>query len=82
MTQRSNAGIRRNRRPTGAKPVRGELRLAAETMAALDQARMASGSLSLSLYLERLTAELRTEHGTLPVFSPALDIEESHVTAA
>lgn len=82
MTQGSNAGIRRNRRPTGSSPTRIAVRLSAETRAQFDQARLASGSLSLSLYLERLAAEFRSEQGALPVFSPTLDVEEAHVPAA
>lgn len=82
MAQGSNAGIKRNRRPTGAKPTRVEARLSAATLAELDAARMASGNLSLSLYLERLTAALKQEHGALPVLSPTLDHMEAHNTAA
>lgn len=77
-----NAGIRRNRRPAGKPVVERRVTLAEETMAAFDEARMASGSLSLGLYLERLAAELRTQQGALPVLCPTLELEEHHVTAA
>lgn len=70
----SNAGIKRNRRPRRGLPiVRAEVRLAPETNAKLDAARVASGHLSLSLYVERLVAALEAEHGSLPVLSPTLD---------
>lgn len=80
----SNAGIKRNRRPRVGLPiVRVELRLSPETDAKLDAARVASGHLSMSLYIERLLAGLEAEHGSLPVLSPALDgIEEATTTAA
>lgn len=82
MTQGHNAGIKRNRRPTGTVALERKVYLSAETVAALDQARHDSGDLSLGLYLERLTAELRAERGTLPVLSPTLEAEEAHVSAA
>jgi hypothetical protein len=78
MTQLNNAGIRRNRQPTGSKAIRRELYLAPETEAALKEARMASGNLSLALYLERLVHQLQNERGTLPVLSPTLDGTEVH----
>lgn len=78
----SNAGIKRNRRPRGLPIKRAELRLTPETEAKLDEARMASGKLSLSLYLERLVAALEAEHGALPVLSPTLDGVEVETTTA
>ena len=82
MSQGSNAGIKRNRRPTGTKAVERKIFLAAETKAALDAACEASGRLSLSLYLERLISQLEAEHGSLPVLSPALDGTEATHQAA
>lgn len=80
----SNAGIKRNRRPRVGLPiVRTEIRLSPETDAKLDAARIASGHLSLSLYIERLVAGLEAERGGLPVLSPTLDgIQEVTTTAA
>ena len=72
MPQANNAGIRRNRRPAGVKVVERKIVLTAETDARLKAAGMASGSLSLSLYLERLVSQLEAERGTLPVLSPTL----------
>ncbi|HWU45754.1 hypothetical protein ACFVWR_14265 [Leifsonia sp. NPDC058292] len=43
---------------------------------------MASGSLSLSLYLERLVSQLEAERGGLPVLSPTLDGTEVTTTTA
>lgn len=83
MTQASNAGIKRNRRPVGVKVVERKIVLDAETDARLKAAGMASGSLSLSLYLERLVGQLESELGSLPVLSPTLDgIQEDHTAAA
>lgn len=82
MTQGHNAGIKRNRRPTGTIALERKMYLSEETVAALDKARHDSGDLSLGLYLERLTAAFIQERGALPVLSPTLDAEEPHVTAA
>ena len=82
MTQGRNAGIKRNRRPTGTKAIEKKIRIAADTEAAFDRARVASGNLSLSLYLELLAHQLEHDLGGLPVFSPALDGTEVHPTAA
>ena len=51
-------------------------------MAELEAARIASGSLSMGLYLELLTAALKQEHGSLPILSPTLEHMEVHVPAA
>jgi hypothetical protein len=82
MTQANNAGIKRNRRPVGAKVVERKIVLDAETDARLKAAGMASGSLSLSLYLERLVGQLESELGALPVLSPTLDGTEVRHSAA
>ena len=82
MTQASNAGIKRNRRPAGVKVVERKIHLSAETEARLKAAGMASGSLSLSLYLERLVGQLELERGSLPVLSPTLDGVEVRRPAA
>lgn len=82
MTQASNAGIKRNRRPAGVKVVERKVYLSAETEARLKAAGMASGSLSLSLYLERLVGQLESELGALPVLSPTLDGAEVQRPAA
>jgi hypothetical protein len=83
MTLGSNAGIKRNRRPTGTKVVERKIVLAAETEAKLKAAGMASGSLSMSLYLEHLVTQLEAERGALPVL-PLSDTasEDSRTTAA
>ena len=82
MTLANNAGIKRNRRPAGVKVVEHKIVLTAETAARLKAAGMASGSLSLSLYLERLVGQLESERGTLPVLSSTLDGSEVQTTAA
>jgi hypothetical protein len=83
MTPGSNAGIKRNRRPTGTKAVEKTIKLDAELVAELDRVRIASGNLSLSLYLERLAERLTTELGGLPVLSLTTDAPEvSHPVAA
>jgi hypothetical protein len=83
MTQANNAGIKRNRRPAGVKVVERKIHLSAETEARLKAAGMASGSMSLSLYLERLVGQLESELGALPVLSPTLDgTEVRHSVAA
>lgn len=78
----SNAGIRRNRRPAGTKVVERRIVLDANTEARLKAVSMASGSLSLSLYLERLVSQLEAERGSLPVLSFTRDSSEVHSTAA
>jgi hypothetical protein len=83
MTLASNAGIKRNRRPTGTQVVERKIVLAAETEAKLKAAGMASGSLSMSLYLERLVTQLESERGALPVLPiPDTASEASPTTAA
>jgi len=82
MAQGQNAGIKRNRRPTGSKATRLGAYVSEETLHELEAARMASGGLSIGLYLELLTAALKQEHGSLPVLSPTLNDSEQHVTAA
>ena len=83
MTPGSNAGIKRNRRPTGTKAVEKTIKLDAELVAELDRVRIASGNLSLSLYLERLAERLTTDLGGLPVLSPTIDAPEvRHPVAA
>ncbi|PPF91291.1 hypothetical protein C5C03_00245 [Clavibacter michiganensis] len=76
------AGTRRNRRPTGEIAVPLKIRLAPETEAAFQAAAEASGNLSMSLYLERLAAQLRTDSGALPVLSPATASEEASPTTS
>ena len=82
MSQGSNAGIKRNRRPLGDQTVLKKIRLAADTSAALEEACLASGQLSMSLYLERLLAQLEAERGGLPVLSPTLDHTEVSTQSA
>ena len=83
MTPGSNAGIKRNRRPTGTRAVSKKIMLDAELVASLDRVRIASGNLSLSLYLERLAELLETDLGGLPVLSRSTDAPEvSHSVAA
>lgn len=73
MRQSNNAGIKRNRRPTGTITVEKKINIDPEIVAALDAARRASGNLSLSLYIERLARQLEAELGQLPVFHPTLE---------
>ncbi len=77
-----NAGVKRNRRAHGTT-VERKIHFSLSAEHAIDSARMASGKLSTSLYLELLVAQLQAEHGSLPVLSPALEgIEEVTTTAA
>jgi len=82
MTQGSNAGIKRNRRPAGTKSIERKIHLDPETVAALTEACQASGKLSMSLYLERLVTQLTADLGALPVLSPTLDGTEVHTKRA
>jgi hypothetical protein len=82
MTQGSNAGIKRNRRPAGIKSVERKIHLDPDTAAALAEACQASGQLSMSLYLERLVSQLKADLGGLPVLSPAIDGTEVHTKGA
>lgn len=82
MRRPNNAGIKRNRLPAGVKPVERNISLSPEAEARLTAARMASGKLSLSLYLELLVGQLEAERGSLPVLSPALDGTEVHTKNA
>jgi hypothetical protein len=76
-----NAGIKRNRRPRGTT-VERKVHLSITAEHAIDSARMASGKLSTSLYLELLVAQLQAEHGSLPVLSHVLDGVEVKKTEA
>jgi hypothetical protein len=76
MIQGSNAGVKRNRRPTGTKSVERKIHLDPATAAAIAAASKASGQMSFSLYLERLIGQLEAELGALPVLSPTLDSTE------
>lgn len=80
MRQSNNAGIKRNRRPTGTITVEKKINIDPEVVAALDKARRASGNLSLSLYIERLARQLETELGALPVLQSTLDSTEIPTT--
>ena len=82
MTSGKNAGIKRNRRPTGTKTVAKKINIAPETQDLLDQARIASGNLSLSLYLELLTRQIEHEFGSLPVLRVPATLKEGHPAAA
>jgi hypothetical protein len=82
MSKANNAGIKRNRLPAGVKPVERNISLSPEAEARLTVARMASGKLSLSLYLELLVCQLEAERGSLPVLSPSLDVLEAPITKA
>lgn len=82
MTGSSNAGIKRNRRAHGLPVSRTVVRLVPETDQKLREARLASGNLSLSLYVERLVAALEEERGSLPVFDGTLDGMEARPTTA
>jgi hypothetical protein len=84
MTKALTTGVhsKRNRRPTGTKAVEKKIYLATETLQELEIASDASGQLSLSLYLELLTARLKAEYGKLPVLSPTLPHMESRIDSA
>ena len=82
MTMGSNAGIKRNRYPSGVNVVERKIILSEETDAKLRAAGMASGSLSLALYLERLIGLLEAERGGLPVVSLTHDGTEVRRTTA
>lgn len=76
MAQALNAGIKRNRGRAGVVVVEKKIKLEAGLVSALDEARMASGNLSLSLYIERLARQLEAELGALPVLASTLDSTE------
>ena len=78
----TNAGIKRNRLPTGVKPVRSEVHLAPSTYEAFNDAARASGNLSFSLYLEHLAQAFEKERGSLPVLPRPLDGREVATTTA
>lgn len=82
MAQGRNAGIKRNRRPTGTKAIEKKIYVDATLVAAFDEARRASGNLSLSLYIELLARQLEAERGALPVLSPTLNGTEGPTKAA
>lgn len=76
MGQSHNAGIKRNRRPTGTITVEKKINIDPKLVEAFDTARRASGNLSLSLYIELLARQLESELGALPVFQSTLDSTE------
>jgi hypothetical protein len=67
----SNAGVKRNRLPAGAKAVRTPTYLASDTAAAYERAARASGDMSFSLYLEQLRKQFEAERGALPILGTA-----------
>lgn len=69
----SNAGIRRNRLPTGVIAWQTKVHFSPELKLTLVAAAQASGNLSPSLYLERLLAQLADKSGSLPVLNIQLD---------
>lgn len=76
----SNAGVKRNRLPRGVDAARiRDLALHPDTGQDYREAARASGNLSVSLYLERLHAQLIAEHGALPILD---DAREAAHTAA
>ncbi len=79
----SNAGVKRNRLPTGTKAVRTPTYLAQDTAAAYERAARASGDMSFSLYLEQLRKQFEAERGALPIFGTAvIDHQEAAEPAA
>ncbi|CAD6016086.1 conserved protein of unknown function (plasmid) [Agreia sp. COWG] len=83
MVTRPNAGIKRNRLPAGIKAVTRKVNLDPRRETSLEKARIASGDLSLSLYLELVLHQIEVQNGgTLPIFSPELDLSEAHTKAA
>jgi hypothetical protein len=77
MTPRSNAGIRRNRRPTGSVAIEFKVRLSEEAAGKVTAAMHDSGNISIGLYLERLFRDLQDSQGRLPVLAPQLDLHET-----
>ena len=79
MTE-SNAGVKRNRLPRGVDDARiQDVALHPDTGQDYHDAARALGKLSISLYLERLHAELIAEYGALPILD---DSREAAHTAA
>lgn len=64
----ANAGLKRNRLPSGVRAVRTPTYLAQDTTDAFERAARASGAMSFSLYLEHLRKQLEAERGALPTF--------------
>ena len=77
MTHGRNAGIKRNRRPTGSVTVERRAQLSEEAAIAFEQAKLDSGNISFGLYLERLFHELKDSQGHLPALAPQLDLDEA-----
>jgi hypothetical protein len=76
----SNAGVKRNRLPRGVDAARiRDVALHPDTGQDYHDAARASGNLSISLYLERLHAQLIAERGALPILD---DPREAAHTAA
>lgn len=82
MAQGINAGVKRNRLATGTTAKTRKVYLDPTTDAELSAVCTASGNVSRSLYLEQLLALVRAEHGSLPVFSPTLEVTEATDSAA
>lgn len=79
-TTGSNAGVKRNRLPRGVDAARiRDVALHPDTGRDYHDAARASGNLSISLYLERLHAQLIAEYGALPILD---DPREAAHTAA
>lgn len=82
MTRGSNAGVKRNRLATGTTAKTRKVYLNPTTDEELSAVCSASGNVSRSLYLEQLLALVKSEHGSLPVFSPSIKALEAHNTEA
>lgn len=82
MTQGTNAGVKRNRLATGTTAKTRKVYLNPATDAELSAVCTASGNVSRSLYLEQLLALVKSEHGSLPVFSPSFEEAEANTSAA
>ncbi|MBT1607929.1 hypothetical protein EDF31_11219 [Curtobacterium sp. PhB142] len=70
----SNAGVKRNRLPRGVNAARPDIALHPDTGQDYLDAARASGNLSVSLYLERLRAQLVAEYGALPILDDSLEV--------
>lgn len=79
-TTGSIAGVKRNRLPRGVDAARiRDVALHPDKGQGYHDAARASGNLSISLYLERLHAQLIAEYGALPILD---DPREAAHTAA
>lgn len=70
----NQSAVKRNRLPAGVKGAKPELVFDPDTVEAYRAAALASGNLSMSLYLERLRTLYEAAYGSLPILDDRVEL--------